>query len=152
VPYLTISGGECHPSRGRPPGDEKAKKPRIFWSCAFSGPYVDRAAQRQRRADFGKDGRGDEHENHGYEIGRPKGVNVRTELFQHAEGFALDVPYCHGPTSLQTQEQGNPKGRVVSSRGFLGSVKICLCRPDTTNKVQSAKARGKALEQVPSAM
>jgi len=27
-----------------------------------------------------------------------------------------------------------------------------LCRPDTTNKVQSAKARGEALEQVPSAM
>jgi len=43
---LTVSGRECHPSCGRPRGDEKAKEPGVFRPCALGGPYVDGAAQR----------------------------------------------------------------------------------------------------------
>ena len=70
-PYLTIAGGERHPSRGRPPGDDKAKEPGVLRPSTFGGPYIDGAAQRQRRANFGEDGGGDEHKDHGYEVGRP---------------------------------------------------------------------------------
>ena len=71
LPYLTIAGGERHPSRGRPPGDNKAKEPGVFWPSTFGGPYVDGAAQGQGRANFGEDKGGDEHEDHRYEVGRP---------------------------------------------------------------------------------
>jgi len=69
VIYLAVSSGERHPSRGRPPSDEKAKEPSVLGPCAFGRPYVDGTTQGQRRADFGEDEGGDEHENHGYKVG-----------------------------------------------------------------------------------
>ena len=75
LPYLTIAGSERHPSRGRPPGDNKAKEPGVLWPSTFGGPYVDGAAQGQCRANLGEDGGGDEHEDHRYEVGRPRQEN-----------------------------------------------------------------------------
>ena len=76
MPYLTVAGSERHPSRGRPPGDDKAKKPGVLGPSTFGGPYVDGTAQGQCRANFGEDGGGDEHKYHRYEVGRPGQENT----------------------------------------------------------------------------
>ena len=41
-------------------------------------------------------------------------LSVRVRI-QYTAGFASGVPYCRGPTSLKTQKQSDPKGRMVSS-------------------------------------
>ena|ERR1700730_8148365 len=66
-----------------------------------------------------------------------------------ARFLLLNVPYGRRPTSLQTKEESR-SGDAVEV--ILKFVLKSMCVPDATNEVQSAKARGKVLQQVPSAV
>jgi hypothetical protein len=67
-------------------------------------------------------------------------VSVRVRI-QNTAGFASDVPYCCGPTSLQTQKQSDPKGRTVSSGIVLGYNNMQNLTPPIKFKAQKLAAK-----------
>jgi hypothetical protein len=66
------------------------KKPK---NQAYFGPVLlaTQATQRQHRADFDEDSGSDEHENHGYDIERPRGV--KCYLIKLLQRVAVTAPF-----------------------------------------------------------
>ena len=67
-------------------------------------------------------------------------LSVRVRI-QYAAGFASDVPYCPRPTSLQTQKQSDPKGRMVSSGVVFGYNDMQNLTPPIKFKAQKLAAK-----------
>lgn len=112
--YLAVSGSEGHPSSTRPPSNDEAKEPGVFGTSAFCGPNVDGTAQGKSRTDLGQYSSGDEHEDHGDQIGRPD----KQSEYIDARSFMQYLPNGSRPASEKSNEDSSSACSVsyISSR------------------------------------